>query len=78
MPSAARASARIKQRAGNLRGEQTGAEARLWAHLRDSKLDAVKFRRQHAIGRYVVDFWAPGRMLASELDGSQHLGQEAE
>ncbi len=64
------------RRAGELRGEETVAEARLWAHLRDSNLDGIKFRRQHAIGRYVVDFCAPSRKLIIELDGSHHLDQE--
>ena len=35
----------------------------------------VKFRRQHAIGNYIVDFCSPRRKLVIELDGSQHLDQ---
>ena len=38
--------------------------------------DGVRFRRQHAIGQYIVDFCAPRSRLVIELDGSQHLGQE--
>jgi very-short-patch-repair endonuclease len=37
----------------------------------------VHFRNQHAIGKYIVDFCAPRRKLIIELDGSQHLEQEA-
>ncbi len=58
-----------------LRKESTPAEARLWAFLRAKRLRGVDFRRQHAIGRYVVDFCAPRHKLAIELDGSPHLRQ---
>jgi very-short-patch-repair endonuclease len=44
--------------------------------LRGNKLDGVNFRRQHAIGKYVVDFCSPKEKLIIELDGSQHLDQE--
>ena len=64
-------------RAGELRRTPTPAEARLWAHLRGAKLRGVGFRRQHAIGRYVVDFCAPRHKLIIELDGSQHVRQAA-
>jgi very-short-patch-repair endonuclease len=61
-----------------MRLEPTQAEARLWAQLRSRRFEGIKFRRQHAIGQYVVDFCAPGRKLVIELDGSQHLDQEAQ
>jgi very-short-patch-repair endonuclease len=51
----------------------TPAEAKLWAFLRRGQLGGVTFRRQHAIGRYVVDFCAPKLKLIVELDGSPHL-----
>jgi len=38
--------------------------------------DGVRFRRQHAIGNYIVDFCAPRKKLIIELDGSQHLEQQ--
>lgn len=51
-------------------------EKRLWLGL--CGLDtAHRFRRQHPIGPYVVDFACPGRKLAIELDGSQHIANEA-
>ena len=62
-------------RAGELRLGQTLAEEKLWAHLRARRLGGVGFRRQHAIGLYIADFCAPGKMLIVELDGSQHLEQ---
>jgi len=63
-------------RAGELRREQTPAEAKLWAYLRPQRLNGVHFRRQHAIGPYITDFCAPRQKLVIELDGSQHLDQE--
>ena len=38
-------------------------------------MDGVQFRRQHAIGNYIVDFISPRRKLVIEVDGSQHLDQ---
>lgn len=64
------------QRARQLRKEQTPAEAKLWACLRAHKIEGVGFRRQHAIGFYIVDFCAPQKKLIIELDGSQHLDQQ--
>jgi very-short-patch-repair endonuclease len=64
---------KMQQRAFELRHNQTEAEARLWAYLRSHRLCDVHFRRQHAIGKYIVDFCAPRKKLIIELDGSQHL-----
>jgi len=63
-------------RAGELRKELTPAEQKLWAHLRGNKLNGVNFRRQHAIGSYIVDFCSIKAKLIIELDGNQHLEQE--
>jgi len=46
------------------RKEPTPAERRLWLVLRGNKLNGVNFRRQHAIGKYVVDFCAVKKKLA--------------
>lgn len=64
-------------RAGELRKAPTPAEAKLWAYLRTLRADGVRFRRQHAIGTYITDFCSPGRKLVIEVDGSQHLAQDA-
>ena len=64
------------KRARQLRKELTPAEQRLWAYLRGNKLHGVNFRRQHAIGSYIVDFVSIKNKLVVELDGSQHLNQE--
>lgn len=59
-------------RARELRQNQTSAEEYLWFFLRDRKLNGVKFRRQHPIGPYVLDFYARALKLAVEFDGDQH------
>ena len=64
------------ERARQLRKELTPAEQKLWAYLRGKKLNGVSFRRQHAIGNYIVGFCAIKQKLIIELDGSQHLEQE--
>ena len=61
--------------AKRLRKEPTPAERRLWMVLSGNKLSGVRFRRQHAIGKYVVDFCSVKSKLVIELDGSQHLEQ---
>lgn len=58
-----------------LRHNQTEAEARLWRALRAHSLEDLHFRRQHAIGPYIMDFCAPHQKLIVELDGGQHLDQ---
>jgi len=58
-------------RARRLRGDQTDAEEWLWYHLRNRRLRGWKFRRQHEINRYIVDFVCPDASLIVELDGGQ-------
>ena len=58
--------------ARRLRREQTDAEASLWRLLRDRRLAGFKFRRQHPLAGYVLDFYCPELRLAVELDGGQH------
>jgi very-short-patch-repair endonuclease len=62
--------------ARRLRNEPTGAEKRLWLHLRAGQVDGHKFRRQAALGPYVVDFICFAQRLVVELDGPQHLEEE--
>jgi very-short-patch-repair endonuclease len=61
--------------ARRLRKQQTDTERKLWARLRDRRLGGVKFRRQHPIGPYIVDFCCPEAKLVIELDGGQHTTQ---
>jgi very-short-patch-repair endonuclease len=56
----------------NLRKRQTDAENLLWRHLRGKQLGGVKFRRQHPIGKYIVDFVCLEKQLILEIDGGQH------
>jgi very-short-patch-repair endonuclease len=66
LPTGSRSSAR------ELRKTQTDAEQRLWHRLRGARLGGFKFRRQHAVPPYVVDFFCASAKLVVELDGSQH------
>ncbi|MDP2411205.1 MAG: endonuclease domain-containing protein [Pseudolabrys sp.] len=63
---------RFRNRARKLRVSQTSAEARLWQALRARRLARWKFRRQHPIGRYVVDFITIEGKLVVEVDGVTH------
>ena len=60
------------------RGRLTIAEARLWNHLKDRSLWGRKFRRQHSVGPYVLDYYCPGERLAVELDGAAHDHEAAQ
>ena len=59
--------------AQSLRKQTMPAEALLWKALRNRALAGFKFRRQHPVGRYVVDFACVEGKLAVELDGLSHL-----
>jgi primosomal protein N' (replication factor Y) len=54
----------------------TQAERRLWSALRNRRTAGFKFRRQHQIGYYIVDFFCPERGLIVEADGAQHDDEE--
>ena len=58
--------------ARHLRRVMTHAEISLWHHLRNRVLMGYKFRRQHPMGPYIVDFACLEKKLVVELDGSQH------
>ena len=60
------------ERARVLRGASTDAERKLWSVLRGSQLGGLKFRRQHPIHPYTVDFFCASAKLVIEVDGSQH------
>ena len=55
-----------------LRSHMTGPETRLWSRLRARQLQGLKFRRQHGIGPYIVDFYCPEQSLVIEVDGDSH------
>ena len=56
----------------HLRNKSTAAEATLWNILKKSQVGGYKFRRQHSIKSFVVDFYCPALKLAIELDGEPH------
>ena len=58
-----------------MRRNPTEAERALWPHLRKRQLNGYRFRRQHTVGPFIVDFACLDPRLAIELDGSQHLEQ---
>ena len=55
-----------------LRETQTDAEQLMWQLLRNRRFCGVKFRRQHPVGRYILDFYCHDAQLAIELDGGGH------
>ncbi len=62
--------------AKDLRRRSTDAEQILWSHIRAKRLEGLKFRRQHPIGKYIVDFICLERKIVIELDGGQHTEPE--
>jgi very-short-patch-repair endonuclease len=56
-----------------LRSTMTDAERLLWRHLRERQRNGGKFRRQHPIGGYIVDFVCLDAGLIVEVDGGQHM-----
>ncbi len=56
----------------HLRNNSTSAEAELWNILKHSQVGGFKFRRQHSVGKYILDFYCPKLRLAIELDGEPH------
>lgn len=66
----------LKPRRKQLRNNSTSAEATLWKHLKGKQLEGKKFRRQHSIGNYIVDFYCPSEKLVVELDGAVHFTEQ--
>jgi len=74
-----RAPAPVQARARQLRREMTLAERKLWASIRDGQLAGAHFRRQHAVGRFILDFFCAKARLVIEVDGDTHAaGAQAE
>ncbi|MCM1983973.1 endonuclease domain-containing protein [Lyngbya confervoides] len=67
---------KTEQAARSLRRRSTPAEARLWEALRRRKLAGYKFRRQHPVGRFILDFYCPELKLVIEIDGGIHEHQK--
>ena len=67
----------LKQHRRHLRQAMTPAEARMWQVLRSNQLQGRKFRRQHSIGPFIVDFYCPQEKIIIELDGEVHNTDQA-
>jgi len=68
---------RTVTKARKLRQDSTFPESLLWSHLRSGKLAGTKFRRQHPLPPYVLDFYCHAANLAIELDGLSHVSSGA-
>jgi very-short-patch-repair endonuclease len=69
--------AELLEFARELRKAQTDAERLMWHMLRNRRLAGSKFRRQHLVKPYVLDFYCHEKKIAIELDGGQHNTPEA-
>jgi len=67
------ASPKIFENARSLKQVMTPAEKLLWQNLRNRKIGHYKFRRQHPIAKYIVDFYCHEAKLVVEVDGKIHL-----
>jgi very-short-patch-repair endonuclease len=67
-----------KNRRRGLRSALTPAESLLWVHLQRRQVHGRKFRRQHSVGKYILDFYCPDEKLAVELDGASHDHEAAQ
>lgn len=61
----------------NLRSNLTPAEATFWKVVQNKQFEGRKFRRQHSVGSYILDFYCPSEKLAVELDGEVHFNEIA-
>ncbi|PTD14551.1 vitamin B12 dependent-methionine synthase activation domain-containing protein [Flavobacterium columnare] len=68
--------AKLKERAKTMRNNPTDAEKMLWNVLSNKGIDGFKFRRQHIIGEYIVDFVCLEKQLVVEVDGAVHDNKE--
>ncbi len=75
LPTRWRSSIPMQARARELRHEMTPAERKLWQRIRGSQLDGAHIRRQHAVGRFIVDFFCAKSKLVVEVDGDTHAEQ---
>lgn len=69
------ATPKVYRNAARLRENMTEPEIKLWDYLKTKPL-GYKFRRQHPIAGYILDFYCPKPQLSIEIDGGYHLKQE--
>jgi very-short-patch-repair endonuclease len=65
----------IEETARKLRNNLTPAETRLWETLRNKQLEGLRFRCQHPVGNFILDFYCPSCKLVVEVDGEIHAYQ---
>ncbi|HEU0074305.1 MAG TPA: endonuclease domain-containing protein [Dehalococcoidia bacterium] len=65
----------LRPQARRMRSQPTRAERVLWQSLRRNEAEGLKFRRQHAIGSFIVDFYCVQAELVIEIDGPIHASQ---
>jgi len=68
----------LKAQRKHLRNHATSAETVFWGYLKQKKVEGLKFRRQHSIGSYIVDFYCPSIRLAIELDEAPNIKPHGE
>lgn len=78
MPGTPQFAAALQQLAREMRANPTPAERNLWSALRAGQRLGFKFRRQHIIDRYIVDFYCVKARLVIEVDGEVHRFQSNE
>jgi very-short-patch-repair endonuclease len=66
------ASPELIEKAKVLRKSMTDAETILWDHLRRKEMEGFRFRRQHPVNRFILDFYCHPLRLAIEADGGIH------
>jgi very-short-patch-repair endonuclease len=66
----------LEERRRRLRTDGTPAEAALWSSIKNKKIAGLKFRRQHSVGNFILDFYCPAIKLCIELDGDHHYTPE--
>ncbi len=69
---------KLKPIAREKRKQPTEAENLLWQHLHNYQVPGFKFRRQHCIGQFIVDFYCSKARLVIEVDGLIHHYQKEE
>ena len=65
----------IEEAAKKLRQNLTVSESLLWEKLRNKQLNGLRFRCQHPVGNFILDFYCPSRKLVIEIDGEIHKDQ---
>jgi very-short-patch-repair endonuclease len=66
----------LEEAARSMRRQPTSAEDMLWGALQKKQVAGLRFRRQHPVGRFILDFYCPSHRLVVEVDGGVHDAQQ--